>query len=89
MFPLALIAESLWTLPASRFFPYGFFVVAAALAGFVAFEMQQAARASATKKDSKAFLSQYGKENGMSVFFDMSEDPSDLAAQPVLARKRR
>jgi hypothetical protein len=88
MFALALFADSLWTAPASRFFPYGFLVVAALLAGFVAFEMQQAAKESATKEDSMAFLSRH-RENGMSVFFDTSEDPSDLAAQPVLARKRR
>lgn len=85
----ALFAESLWTVPASRLFPWGLLLVAAILAAFVALEMQRAAKDSATKKDSMEFMSPYHDGNGMSVFFDTSEDPSDRPAHRVLAHKRR
>lgn len=86
---LALLAENLWTAPASHFFPYGFLLVAGALACMVALEMQRAAKESATKVDSGEFMARNPEENGMMVFFDTSEDPSDLAASRVLAQKRR
>jgi hypothetical protein len=35
------------------------------------------------------FLSRYRDENGMPIFFDLGEDPSERSAHRVLMQKRR
>ncbi len=87
---LDLMASGVWTIPASRFFPYGFVVLGAALVSFMVSDLRRAAKESAAKKSGEMkFVSRYREEGGMSIFFDTGEDASAPAAQPALARKRR
>jgi hypothetical protein len=86
----SLLANGLWTLPASHFFPYGFLVLAVALVSFMVSDLRRAARESAAKKSEAAqFVARYREPNGMSIFFAPEEDPSTAAVQPAYARKRR
>lgn len=68
---------------------FGFAALALVLLVLVAFDMRRAVRATAKKSSSMQFPGQYREENGMSIFFDTGEDPSERTAHPVIAKKRR
>jgi hypothetical protein len=86
---LNLIANSQLPVFASHLSLYGFVVVALVLLVLVGFDMRRAARAASKKSSSMQFLSPYRDENGMPIFFDLGEDPSERSAQRVLTQKRR
>jgi hypothetical protein len=64
---------------------YGFFVVALVLLGLVVFDMRRIVKATAKRSSSM----RYRNENGMSVFFDAGEDPTERTAHRVIRQKRR
>ena len=68
---------------------YGFAAVALVLLGLVGFDMRRAKKASAKKTSSMQFLSRYRDENGLPIFFDVGEDPSERSAHRVFMQKRR
>ena len=84
------VANSVWTIPASRFFPWGFVVLSAALIGFMVDDLRRAAKDSASKNDrSMKFAPHYREEDDMSVFFDSGDDSAAYAADWALAQKQR
>jgi hypothetical protein len=74
---------------ASHISQYGFLVVALVLLCLVGFDRRRATRAAQRKSSSMQFLSRYRDENGMPIFFDLGEDPSERSAHRVLMQKRR
>jgi hypothetical protein len=74
---------------ASHISQYGFLVVALVLLCLVGFDMRRATKAAQRKSSSMQFLSRYRDENGMPIFFDLGEDPSERSAHRVLMQKRR
>lgn len=84
------LLTSVWDIPASRFFPYGFVVAGVALLGFLVFDLREAARESAARKNGPMkFRSPYREDDGTSIFFYDGDDASEGAAQAVPVQSRR
>ena len=69
---------------------YGFFAVMTPLLVAVIFDLRRASKAQAERKSaSMTFLAPFRDENGMPIFYEADEDPSERYAQRVLMRTRR
>lgn len=69
---------------------YGFLAVVVPLLAVVAVDLRRASKAQAEKKNSSMqFLAPFRDENGMPIFYEAGEDPSERYAQRVLMHTRR
>ena len=79
-----------WTSLGSHFSFYIFGLLATVLSVGTAVDLLRARRqASKPKKGQMLFMSRYRDENGMPIFFEAGEDPSERAAHRVLQQQRR
>lgn len=67
---------------------YGFAALALVLLGLVALDMRRIVKATARKSSPMHFLSPHRDENGLPIFFEQGEDPSERAALRLIAKKR-
>ncbi|HUN83909.1 MAG TPA: hypothetical protein VMU48_05995 [Terracidiphilus sp.] len=69
---------------------YGFLAVVVPVVIAVIFDLRRASKAQAEKKNaSMQFLAPYRDENGMPIFYEADEDPTERYAQRVLMQTRR
>jgi hypothetical protein len=83
------IASFEWPTLTEHLSLYGFSALALVLLALVALDMRRIVLATAVKSSSAHPSSLYRDGNGMSVFFAEAEDPSEWAALPAIAQKRR
>ena len=86
----SIVYSAEWTSVGSHLSFYLFGLLAAALGVGAAFDLLRSRRQAAKPKNAPMlFMSRYRDENGMPIFFEAGEDPSERAAHRVLAQKRR
>lgn len=86
----SIVYSAEWTSVGSHFTFYFFGLLAGALGAGAAFDLLRARRQSSKPKDAPMlFMAAYRDENGMPIFFEAGEDPSERSAQRVLAQQRR
>ena len=68
---------------------FGFLSGAGALLGLLAFDLRRSAHPGQKKNEPMQFLAPYRDENGMPIYYEAGEDPTERYAQRVLARARR
>ena len=69
---------------------FGFLLGIGALLGLLAFDLRRSVYASGRRKNEPMkFLAPYRDENGMPIYYEAGEDPTERYAQRVLARARR
>jgi hypothetical protein len=76
-----LLTSLLLVAPMNPLVTYGFLAAAVPLLGFVALDLRRAAKASAVKKNANRYMSRYQDGNGMSIFFDTSDDSSSRSTR--------
>jgi hypothetical protein len=77
-----LLTSLLLVAPMNPLVTYGFLAAAVPLLGFVALDLRRAAKAAAVKKNAaNQYTSRYRDGNGMSVFFDTSDDSSSRSTR--------
>ena len=86
----SIVFSAEWTSAGSHFTFYFFGLLAAALGAGAAFDLLRSRRLATKQKNPQMlFMSRYRDENGMPIFFEAGEDPSERSAQRVLQRQRR
>jgi hypothetical protein len=76
-----LLTSLLLVAPMNPLVTYGFLAAAVPLLGFVALDLRRAAKAAAVKKNANRYMSRYQDGNGMSIFFDTSDDSSSRSTR--------
>jgi hypothetical protein len=76
-----LLTSFLLVAPMNPLVTYGFLAAAVPLLGFVALDLRRAAKAAAVKKNANRYMSRYQDGNGMSIFFDTSDDSSSRSTR--------